>query len=241
MLVVATSLNPNGNKPRQRECIASWQKAGGTVYAFHSRDEMIRMDQKDWPGIMFREIEANQYAPVSTVVKMAAVYGDTVMIVNSDCELLLSEEDLAQMMQDTSEGLLYLVRHDQTSNQITRATHGIDAFFIPSDLACIVPDSKILCLGKPWWDWVLPLSFLHKGKKLYAPETKVLLHKQHKQNWGSEDYLRCKTEACKILNWPEIDAMRMIQEIRNNTKRIGPAAPPSEDMIIASRRLLGLL
>lgn len=221
-----TSLSPKPEQTNvQKECIKSWIAAGCEVFAFQSQQEMDRFPPSEWEGVSFIEVEASKhykpFIPISRITNWISSYYGYALVINSDCSITISSDELRNLVNHTNEGLTYLVRHDiDAGGNATRQPHGIDGFLFATKNAMVMPQSEILCMGKPWWDYVLPLAMVKYGKVIQSPQNMTLKHIIHSIRWSGEEYNTCRNEAVRVLSWPK-NAADMYSDIKNNTKNIG--------------------
>jgi hypothetical protein len=122
--------------------------------------------------------------PLSNITQWATKQDGYIMIINSDCRLYATSQMLQDFI-DTGNGFIFFHRYNEDENgNLTLQTNGIDAFIFPSDCGSLIPESDILCLGKPHWDFLLPVLMIRAGKHFISTLFPVLLHKIHKINWS---------------------------------------------------------
>lgn len=220
-----TSMSPNPAQfKNQKDSIASWIAAGCSVVAFQSPEEINQFNPHDWPGVHFVPTEPSKhfrsFIPISRMARWAEGQSGHSIIINADCRLA-PVPDLMHTLSNTSkDGLVYLIRYDVDGNGgIVKQTHGIDAFMFENRLAYLIPNSDILCMGKPWWDWVIPIAMLRGGKGVSSPSFPALFHTIHPMRWSTDDHRICSNEAVKLLNWRD-QPHEMLNEIRRHTRNI---------------------
>jgi SAM-dependent methyltransferase len=221
-----TSLSPKPEQANiQKECVKSWVAAGCEVFAFQSSEEIKRFPQAEWQDVTFVEVEASKhyhpFIPISRMTNWISQYHGYALIINSDCNITMSAEALRNIVNNTNEDLTYFVRHDiDAGGNATRQPHGIDGFLFATKNAMAMPQSEILCMGKPWWDYVLPLAMLKYGKAIKSPQYMTLKHIIHSIRWSGNEYNTCRNEAVRVLGWPK-NAHEMYSDICNHTQHIG--------------------
>lgn len=220
-----TSMSPKPEQfQTQRECVDTWIAAGCNVIAFQSAAEINQFDPNKWQGVQFVETEPSkhfrQFVPISNMARWVEQKEGYALIVNADCRLSASSDMMYKLATISKEGLVYLVRHDvDEKGRKTRQPYGMDAFIFPTKSASLFPNSDVLCMGKPWWDWVLPLSFSRAGKTISSPLFEVLLHTIHTVRWSNEDHIFCSSEAVRTIGWKG-NPSEMHSEIKRSTRPI---------------------
>lgn len=220
-----TSMSPRPEAAAvQRESINSWIAAGCTVVSFQSAAELKSFNMKEWSDVQFVETEPSKifpsFIPISNMSKWASSQGGYAMIINADCRLSATPAMMKSFALTSNSGLLYLIRNDvDGSGREVKQAHGMDAFIFPTRYAPLIPTSDILCMGKPWWDWVVPISLLHAGKQILTPTFPVLYHTMHPMRWSHTDHGICSAEAVRILNWSRTPA-EMRDKINQFTRPI---------------------
>lgn len=206
-VVAVTSLSPSpASSARQKQCVASWVAAGCDVLAVQaSAQEIARLGP--YPGTKFATIPpSSMYAPGAFIPihRMVAAAAErrpdaAILLVNADCELALSRQTLADIVQRYSDGLVYLVRHEvHADGREERHGCGVDGFLFHARFASVLPQSEVLCLGKPAHDYTTPISFMKAKVPLYSPTFRVLLHRVHSLRWSRDEHTRTCAEAERL-------------------------------------------
>ena len=208
-----TSICPRPDQFKiQKECIQSWIESGCEVIAFQSPKELNILAPSEWPGVHFIEAQpSNTYAsyiPISRMIRWAESQNGYALLINSDCRLSANKATMSALTEISNKGLVYLVRHDIDDKGITtKQQYGIDAFIFPTQFGKLIPESDIFCMGKPWWDTVLPAIMLGANKKVFSPSFPILFHKTHQLRWDINADLRiCHQEAVRVLRWNPRDS-----------------------------------
>jgi hypothetical protein len=190
-----TALSPAPhNDERQLACLQTWRAAGLRPVAFNFADEIAELRPRypiDFVPVTNEgtPFPGRPYTPVNALLDFARAQDDQVLIINSDVTLHLRPAQLERLRSYSSDGLCGFVRHDYHAD-IDRAaieTGGIDAFLFHGRDAALFPRACFV-IGKPWWDFWLPQTFLDAGRKIYMVELPVLFHQAHGMRWSVEDY-----------------------------------------------------
>lgn len=214
-IVAITSLSPSpASAARQRQCVKSWIAAGCEVFALQASDDEIERLGK-YPGASFAVVEpssehAGKFIPISRMVRWAAEHHPdaTILLVNADCELAIGRRVIGALAQRYADGCTYLVRHEVYPDG-REELHGcgVDGFLFAARLGRAIPDSKVLCMGKPGWDWWVPTSFREARVPLYSPRFRVLLHHIHALRWSAAEHARTCKEALRLTHVTSLDEM----------------------------------
>lgn len=220
-----TSLCPHADQVElQKQSVSSWINAGCNVVAFQSSEDMKQLNPSEWSGVRFVETESSKqfpkYIPISNMIEWASKQEGYSLLINADCRLCISPTIMNALAEKSKDGLVYLIRHDVDANgQIQKYNSGIDGFLIPNQYASLIPSSDIYCMGKPWWDYLLPMTMLRNNRTVYSPSFHVLSHTIHEIRWSHDEWQVCKNETYRLFNW-QSGPSEMYREIINNTHTI---------------------
>jgi hypothetical protein len=202
-IVVATSIPPNvvryqngydvGQK-YQRDCIQSWIRAGFRVLSLNFPDEIPRLASQH-PEIEFTEIDRDNAAILGRrtplLLDIVAALEDQkeeiVGVVNAD--ILLEDEDWTSIVSEAVQGAIavahrYDVEAFEESSGALPYLDGYDVFFFErKEIQKQIRHS--FALGLPWWDYVLPISFLLRGLRVNLLTSPVAFHLQHPTNFNA--------------------------------------------------------
>jgi hypothetical protein len=187
----------------QKEAILTWQNAGCQVVAFQSYEELQLFNFSAWPNVKFVVSEKSKrfppYIPIYVMAKWAEKQNGYAFLINADCRLCISQNILQAFTNNADSGLVYLVRHDVDPNgQKNRQPYGIDGFLFPTECAKFIFNTDMLCMGKPWWDYGVPLAMIKAGKKLMSPSFHVISHTKHTQRWSVDEMYLCQSEVVRV-------------------------------------------
>jgi FkbM family methyltransferase len=222
VVTALTSLAPDpASRELQRACVNSWIDAGCAVVALQPAAELQRFATREWSGVRFVEVEASAHLgrPLPTIHAMIEWARRNVdgyaMLINSDCYLLASTEKLRGICNATGEGLCYLVRHDVDGGRATRIHGGVDGFLFHAARCPALAPSRLL-IGKPGWDYWLPLAYLAAGRALHSPSFATLLHRKHALRWNDADWHVCVAELGRALGRPVPAEGRAMHQAAND-------------------------
>lgn len=224
-ITAVTSLSPDpAQAARQRECVASWLAAGCKVVALQVAADAITDDE--WPTVTIVRVPPSRtyphLVPIATMaqwIEANVPKDDAAMIVNADIDLLIGAEALFALAHEASNGLTYVHRHESNGE---RCQSGIDAFIFRSEAARLIPRGDVLVMGKPYWDYMVPHSFLRARRPLCSPAFPVLRHVTHPFRWNAEQHTRAGLECVRLFGAP-----LELHTFAERTRPIGPIVPPT--------------
>lgn len=203
-LVAITSLNPNPQRrDRQLKCLQSWAAAGLSSVIVNTQSELNAMPWAcDISASVASEKTADRYdRPVQLVKSLIDVgiqSGGEFMLINSDIEIAGDVSALGYAMS-LKDRLTICVRHNYESGKESAARRepaGLDAFIMTSEMAETVLDIG-LGIGKPGWDYWLPIHFKKLGIKFNWINRPLFFHESHPVGWSDADWTRGHDEIKK--------------------------------------------
>ena len=236
-IIAITSLSPSpASAARQRQCVASWIAAGCEVFALQASEEEVERLGK-YPGVAFVVVPPSSewpggFIPISRMASWAARWrpNASVLLLNSDCELAIGRRVLGALAQRYADGCVWLVRHEvhQDGREELHGC-GVDGFLFAARFAPAVPQSEVLCMGRPAWDWSTPMGFLNAKVPLYSPRFRVLLHHVHALRWSAADHKRTCSEALRLTRVTTLDEMsRAFRAATTSILKLEPLADESQ-------------
>lgn len=218
-LEILTSFSPNPARvERQRACLASWLSLGCHVVAVQGPEDILDLGTQ---GIDVEIIERPSSPPLlSEIWAVAESRRGFVLLLNSDLEIG-PDDGLPSVYTDVFQaswqsiaesigtGLLAIRRWNYARGtdrrKATPERWGIDGFYFRAD--DLRPfDGKPFAIGRPVWDWWLPLSYGRAKRAVFEVRHQVLFHERHPQLWSDlqwEAAMRCAVEprhAAKAQN-----------------------------------------
>ena len=203
-LTAITSLNPNPHRlDRQLKCLQSWVTAGLSIVVVNTQSELNAMP---WSGELAATVAScrtaerydRQVQLVKSLIDVGITTGGQFMLINSDIEIAgdVSALSLAISLRDR---LTICVRHNYDTGKETAARRepaGLDAFIMTPAMAETVVDIG-LGIGKPGWDYWLPIHFRQQGIKFNWIQRPLFFHESHPIGWSDADWMRGHDEIKK--------------------------------------------
>jgi FkbM family methyltransferase len=246
-----TSLPPGRDAvARTRECIRSWQRAGLHVCAFNHPEEvteLVRLYDVEFVAVpeTTKADFGKHFVPIHTMLDWAAGRDVPALLINADIELRLSEWELKRARWLSAGGLCYFIRYNDTgTGGPEREPYGIDAFLFHGRDVAGFPRS-IMSMGRPFWDYWLPLAFARRQGPSYSVEFPAAFHRTHALGWSLDDWRRCGIDFARCTNEPEVDgspdscqalAVRVRQEFERKKRLLTQHPPGIRDWV---RRTFG--
>jgi len=208
-VVALTSLIPGPEHfERQSLCVRSWRERGcARVVAFSSERDRPRFAAYEGlcdfaPAEYCEELWENQLPTIEGMLRWGAEHhpGDTLLLVNSDCELVCSAPQLAE---HASDGVAFLLREDvgAEGQHVAQVLTGVDGVLLPASRAGLWPAGCRMIVGRSVWDYVLPFQCALAGVPLYRPSFVTLRHLTHPQRWDARHTDLGLREAVRRLGW----------------------------------------
>ena len=196
-MIAITSIAPShANGIIQNIAVDSWLKLGLEVYSMNSQSE-CELLQPHYPKVTFipttRTMEANYKKPyigMNAIIDWAKENAECVFIINSDIELLDTDNRLPSLFLNAEKGLILLNRSDY-DGEVSNAKHydlGFDGFILHKNFYQTVPQT-ILCLGQCHWDYQLPFTFLANRLPIYRIRKNILFHKAHQTQYNHDEWV----------------------------------------------------
>lgn len=193
--VAITSLNPNPARlGRQLKCLQSWLDIGLPVVVVNTAAEISNL-KSQISGVMWQPSEElttdydRQTIRVSALVNIGISIGLPFMLLNSDIEIQGRHEHITQALFNL--GKLTIGVRWNYSGKLQAATSepwGLDCFLMTPEMAKTLPQMPF-GLGKPVWDYWLPLHF----RELYYSFNWIVepffYHESHPIAWSQSEWL----------------------------------------------------
>lgn len=201
MCNVITSMSPNPARlARQMTCIQSWIDIGLNVICLNTQAEIAQLYFP--PGVTplaSDDVSTSYDRPtqrVSALINAGIQTGLPFFLVNADIEInghtQVIAAALAEMVWGPSRiadskltiGIRY--NYDEiTEPQIEQ--WGLDLFGMTPDMARTLPQMPF-GIGKPMWDYWLPLHFRERGVGFHWIREPFLFHKSHAIQWSDDEW-----------------------------------------------------
>lgn len=180
-MIFLTSINPNSD---HKSTINSWFDYGSVV-SFNTKNEIDYL-KSTHRNVAFVTINY-KYCPIQVILKNTE-YGKNYCIINDD--ILISNSSFLKVVSNLTDNSVVIgKRWNYDDNVCFRDPWGIDIVAFRGDLARNISIPIEFRLGKPWWDYQLPYSFLKSGIKVKTFNDKCLLHKTHNNRWSNEEWI----------------------------------------------------
>lgn len=206
--ILGTSLNPGGDLPYQKACLAAWRSAGFDVVSFNSAEEAEALEAGGIESSAIERLDAGEDAstvagkPVPRIMPVlrrlaARAEGCPVMLANGDIYPAVRSARISEFWSRCGPALA-LTRQECVSlapAAVERADAyrgGLDAFhFSPRYLDTVIeglsefPVAERMAFGIPGWDYLLG-GFIHfrmPGGRIM--DGGLLCHLVHRQSYAS--------------------------------------------------------
>ena len=193
--VAITSLNPNpARMERQLKCLQSWLDIGLPVVVVNTAAEISNL-KSQIDGVMWQPREKlttdydRQTQPVSTLINVGIAIGFPFLLLNSDIEIQGRHEHITQALYNP-EKLTIGVRWNYSGNLQSAAAEpwGLDAFLMTPKMAKTLPQMPF-GIGKPVWDYWLPLHFRELGHTFNWIVEPFFYHESHAIAWSQAEWM----------------------------------------------------
>lgn len=196
-IVAVTSINPNPDRhARQLKCLQTWSDAGLSIVVVNTKDELNAMP---WIGDIATPLASNAVAEGydRPVQKVKALLGAGIsssqqfMVINSDIEISGNLTILSEAIKARGHltiGVRYNYDKGKDIASARREPAGLDVFVMTPELAETVIDIG-LGIGKPTWDYWLPLHFHNLGVKFNWIQSPLFFHESHPIGWSNTDWI----------------------------------------------------
>lgn len=192
-ITIATSIAPK-ELEKQKVAINSWIEMGFKVVSFNNKKE-IALLQKEFKAVKFYEVKrdaSNDCGKPLIYVNDIFNYfindsGRIAGIVNSDVFLKNCPNTVRYIITQASIQPIVCSRVDVDHLENKDGTlyrGGFDVFFFSKEMLKVFTEMPF-CLGQPWWDYWVPLTWIKKG---YAPKYVVspfAYHLKHPTQWDA--------------------------------------------------------
>jgi hypothetical protein len=195
--VAVTSLNPNrARRARQLDCLLSWKQIGLPIISVNTAVERnLLSDFEELATFSICENVTTNYDRqtqfINSLLDVGVASGLPFFLINSDIEISGDPAIISAAIADP-QTLTIGVRHNHTrSNSLSSALRepaGVDVFGMTPEMARTIPRMPF-GLGKPVWDYWVPLHFrdTHKFQWIREP---FFFHEQHRIGWSQADWDR---------------------------------------------------
>lgn len=221
-IIAITSLSPAPEREQiQRDCLASWDRAGLRTIVVNGRDEIEELEIA-YPNteIVAGDITMAYGRPsirIDALLDEAARHQPHhILLLNADIELRVASEGLRRLAKEGKDGLvcIHKVNYDSDSDVASAKLYegGIDGFLFSSKFARLIERSSF-AMGQTYWDFWLPWFFIRNEIPTYVVDQPIAYHKSHPTAWSSDAHKRTQAEFVR-LNGCVVDHVEITQRSR---------------------------
>lgn len=228
----ATSIAPGHIiQGRQIECINTW-KQYGKIVSFNHPSEIELLKSQGYEDVEFIPTYATQeaifsksYPTINNIVNYCKQVDEPVMMVNSDCEIHMTEEDMAKIVDYSGKGFVFLHRFDYDAHRVHSSIYknGIDAFVFTPAICSIFPQT-MFCIGQTFFDIWYPYHAMQHDIPLYSIQKKgIIFHKTHPQQYNEQSWKFWGNYTAFLLGQhlaPQLVSQTIYRHIWPQTKEI---------------------
>jgi GT2 family glycosyltransferase len=214
--VAVTSLSQKSHHlDRQAECLDTWKAFGLEIVAVNSTSEIAGL-RPVYPQVDHWHVcdekttgfKTNNTPRITSLTDVAIERDQPILLLNSDIEIHGAQ---SRLLDAIAPGCMTIgIRHNYDSEwwRGSRERSGLDAFYLDPDFARSLPRLE-LGIGKPAWDYWLPLHAIRSGIPTRWIGYGLFFHKIHELLWSRRDrHLGCV--ALKSAYGPNADSMRRL-------------------------------
>lgn len=182
-LIAVTSISPH------RDCttaIQSWKNFGlSQIHSFNRESEIASL-RPMYPGVIWHANEET-FQPIIDMVSIANAMKTNALLINADIEIHGNPETLQNniVRNAITAGIRYNFKRDWWNSE--RENWGLDVFVLTPEMVATLPKLP-LQMGRPLWDYWLPLHFQRLGYAMQFIGEPMFFHKIHEQQWKEQDW-----------------------------------------------------
>jgi hypothetical protein len=188
--VVVTSLIPRKCE-QQSTAVLSWINHGFEVASVNTPEEIAKAGPlyplvKHW--IPESDLPTHYSKKTQWIHRLAHVSRDLsrdVWIINSDC-ILLGDQEITKSAMARGPAIIPRFNYRESFDDAEREQWGLDAFYLPRDLAVEVP-ATCYAIGIPFWDYWLAW-WMEDRRDITWIDAQMLYHKAHPLRWSTEEW-----------------------------------------------------
>lgn len=193
---IVTSFAPN-NYYRQRLCLNTWLRLGLGVTAVQAKHE-IDITRMAYPEVTF--IESDYPIPIIKELTQLAASSSPILLINSDIEIIGDFYDFDDAVSHNHNTLVMGVRWNYEEDKYPEYNkYGIDAFVITDRINKLIAHDPMFIIGKPTWDYWIPLLCLKEHMGLRTIKHPFFFHYAHPKNWDQATHAHHANHLCKLI------------------------------------------
>lgn len=189
------------------KCIESWKLISNKIYSFNIIEEIKEVTGGVTEEVNFIEVnkekDTNFLISGKPLIEIYKIFNriKEINVDNEPCIFLNSDiyfnenkiKDLKKFISEIEEPnfLCGLHRFDYVENESEEKIMlptGIDCFIFNNNFIPLI-ENKGFTIGKPWFDWYIPLRGIDSGFKYYHITDDIIIHKKHVYQHSEEDWL----------------------------------------------------
>lgn len=197
---IITSIIPKKDDV-QAKCIKSWFKCGFNVYSINCKTEW-EVIKKYYNGVVLiepkntsRELYKTKipYPSILDILEFVFNQKGSTWITNSDIYLELKDGYKRNIAICSESDLIFGNRFDVISLDNRKEGifygSGYDWFVVHKNFEHLFKNIKNhFCIGQPFWDYWIPLTYIRKGMSPTLCMTKIAYHQKHSLKWDDESF-----------------------------------------------------
>lgn len=209
--VAVTSLSPQPRDlKRQSRALKSWQRFGLTIVSVNNGLEVSRLRVlypmvSNWiesPG----DPQADGRQRIWDLARVANILNQPILLINSDIIIDGEQEDLTNHI--LGDQAIVGIRNNVRNEQVRRERWGFDVFYLTPAITATLPKLQWLLIGKPGWDYWLPLHFLKRRIRATYLADRLFYHHCHPTRWTQEENRRSLELLAEHYQFPHIGRLR---------------------------------
>lgn len=209
--VAVTSLSPHPRDlKRQLRALKSWQRFGLTIVSVNTSYEVSRLRGlypmvSQWiesPG----DPQANSRQRVWDLARVANILNQPILLINSDIVIEGEQEDLTS--QIFGDHAIVGIRNNVRQGRVRRERWGFDVFYLTPQITANLPKLDWFLIGKPGWDYWLPLHFLKRQIRATYLADRLFYHHCHPTRWTQAENRRSLELLADRYSFPHIGRLR---------------------------------